>query len=86
MPDDKELINARCDTANVERVRNAVFWIGQGLTFAGVVSRGLELAAQELEKEHNDGQPFRQRTRELPKSKKKLAPAARGKSKTDDKT
>lgn len=41
-----------------ERLRNAVFHIGKGLTVNKVLTDALEKAVRELERKHNGGKPF----------------------------
>jgi hypothetical protein len=61
-------VGVRFEPDVLERLRNAVFWIDRGLTVTGVVE---EAALEALEREHNGGEPFPDRTAELPKSKKR---------------
>ncbi len=48
-----------------ERLRNAVFFIGRGLTVNGVLVDALEKAVRDLERKHNGGEPFPARTGKL---------------------
>jgi hypothetical protein len=54
----------------VERLRNAIWWIGRGLTVNGVIEDATLKALEALEAEHNYGQPFPPRKGEVPKSKR----------------
>lgn len=64
-------VGLRLNAETHERIRNAVFWLGQGLTIAGIVEEATEKAIAELERQHNGGKPFKERTGEIAKSKNK---------------
>lgn len=73
----------RPDAELAERLRNAVAHIGGGLTPGGVLADVLRRAVEDLEREHNNGQPFPARPVAAPRVKpsgepraKKLAPPA----------
>ena len=61
-------------TALMERLRNAVWWIGRGLTVQELLEDALEKICTDLEKKHNGGKPFPQRQGELARSKRKNKP------------
>jgi hypothetical protein len=71
--DPRVMVNFRMEQSKVERLRNAIFWIGRGLTINGIMEQAAEKALLELEKKHNSGRPFKDRTAELAKSGKKPA-------------
>jgi len=60
-------VGMRLDPEVLERLRNAVFWIGQGKTVNGVIEEAAVAALEQLEKEHNGGKPFRERTGSVPR-------------------
>ena len=62
-------IPLRLDMDILERLRNAVFWLGRGLTVQRVAERATTQALLELEKE-NGGKPFKQRTESLPRGQR----------------
>ncbi len=66
-----ELINARVRRELAERCRNAVWWIGRGLTMSSLLEEALQRVVERLEAEHNRGKPFQQRKGELTRSKRK---------------
>ena len=67
---DKIPVNARIEPELIERLRNAVWWIGRGLTIQALIEEALESIAGTLEAKYNRGKPFPQRETELPKSPK----------------
>lgn len=69
--DGKESVSVRIDSETMERLRNAIFWIGQGLTISGLLEEAMTATCERLEREHNKGKPFKPRTKELPKSRRK---------------
>jgi len=54
----------------MERLRNAVWHLGKGLTITSIIEDCVEHAVQELEKQ-NAGAPFTVRGTKLPKSPKR---------------
>jgi hypothetical protein len=60
----------RLDEDLMERVRNAIWHIGQGLTITDLMEQGLEEVVKQLEKKHNKGKQFPARAGEVPKSPK----------------
>jgi integrase len=46
----------------LERMKNAIFWIGQGKTIPSELEEAFRQAVVKHEQEHNKGQPFKQRT------------------------
>jgi len=63
-------VSIRVDADLLERLRNAVWHLGKGLTITSVIEECVEQAVKELEKQNN-GQPFAARGTRLPKSPKK---------------
>ena len=63
-------VGIRVDAELMERLKNAVWFLGQGLTITSVVEHSLEQAVKELES-RNGGVPFPPRKGKLPKSPKK---------------
>jgi hypothetical protein len=74
MSEPKEHVNGRIPTALMERLRNAVWWFGRGLTVQELLEDALEKICTDLEKKHNGGKPFPQRQGELARSKRKNKP------------
>jgi len=60
-------ISIRVDADLIERLRNAVWHLGHGLTITSVIEDAVIKAVQELE-QHNNGKPFQTRSTKLPKS------------------
>jgi hypothetical protein len=60
-------ISIRVDASLIERLRNAVWHLGHGLTITSVIEEAVIKAVQELEL-HNNGKPFQTRSTKLPKS------------------
>lgn len=50
-------VGIRVEAALIERLKNAVWHLGQGLTITSVVTKSLEQSIRELEA-HNGGKPF----------------------------
>jgi hypothetical protein len=63
-------VSIRVDNDLMERLRNAVWHLGKGLTITSVIEDCVEQAVKELEKQ-NAGTPFPARGTKLPKSPKK---------------
>ncbi|MCS4198476.1 hypothetical protein [Salinibacter ruber] len=53
------------DRETAERLRNAVYWTATPITLSGTARDALRAAVQQLEEEHNDGEPFPDRDAEL---------------------
>jgi hypothetical protein len=62
-------VGIRIEAELMERLKNAVWHIGQGLTITSVIEKSLEQAIKELET-RNGGKPFPPRQGKLPKSPK----------------
>jgi predicted DNA-binding protein len=60
-------ISIRVDADLIERLRNAVWHLGRGLTITAVIEEAVTKAVEELET-HNHGKPFPPRSSKLPKS------------------
>jgi len=60
-------LSIRIEGALLERLRNAVWHLGHGLTITSVIEDAVTEAVQQLE-QHNSGKPFPPRTTQLPKS------------------
>lgn len=69
--DDTETFNCRMDRELLERMRNAVFELGKGLSLRRIAEEGSRIVLERLEKEHNNGEPFPQRTEELLQSRRR---------------
>jgi len=54
-------IAVRLDEELVERLRNAVWWIGRGLSITDLTGTALTREVEKLERQHNEGQPFPKR-------------------------
>jgi hypothetical protein len=65
----KEPVGLRLEHDVIERLRNAVYWIGKGLTVNGVIEEATAKALEELEARHNGGRPFAQRVGVIPKGR-----------------
>lgn len=63
-------VGIRVEAELMERLKNAVWHLGQGLTITSIIEQALEQAVQELEA-RNGGQPFTPRKGKIPKSPKK---------------
>jgi hypothetical protein len=63
-------VSIRVDNDLMERLRNAVWHLGKGLTITSVIEECVENALKELERQ-NGGQPFPTRGTKLPKAPKK---------------
>jgi hypothetical protein len=63
----KLLIGIRIDEELMERLHNAIWHIGHGLSVASITNEALERELKKLEK-LNGGKPFPRRGGELPKS------------------
>jgi len=59
----------RVDPDLLERVKDAIWHIGMGLTLTNVAESALLAEVQRLEKLHNGGKRFAPRTGPLPKGK-----------------
>jgi hypothetical protein len=57
----------RIDADLIERLRNAVWHLGRGLTITSVIEEAMLNAVEQLE-QHNNGKPFALRSTNLPKS------------------
>jgi hypothetical protein len=51
-------VGLRLDADVLERLRNAVWHLGQGLTVNGIIESAAGDALDGLEKKHNHGRPF----------------------------
>jgi hypothetical protein len=71
VPPGTEVINARVPTELAERIRNAIWWIGRGLSVSRLLAEASLEIAERLEREHNQGKAFPQRESELPHAKRK---------------
>jgi hypothetical protein len=71
MSEPKEHVNGRIPTALMERLRNAVWWIGRGYTNPKVFAQAMDKECLALEKKFNGGKPFPPRESELPNSRKR---------------
>lgn len=60
-------VGIRLDEELMERLHNAIWHLGQGLSITSVATQALERAVAELES-HNGGKPFPRRRGELAKS------------------
>lgn len=60
-------VSIRIDEDLIERLRNAVWHLGRGLTVTSVVEDSVAKAIRDLEK-HNSGKPFPARGTPLPKA------------------
>jgi hypothetical protein len=60
----KEKIHAEIYFQTANRLRNAAYWIPH-LALWEIVDMGIHLAVEALEKEYNDGKPYRQRASDL---------------------
>ena len=63
-------VSIRVDSDLMERLRNAVWHLGKGLTITSVIEDCVEHAVKDLERQ-NSGSPFPVRGTKLPKSPKK---------------
>jgi hypothetical protein len=63
----KIAVGIRMEEELMERLQNAIWHIGHGLTVTSVIAESLERAVKKLEGE-NGGKPFPRRGGELPKS------------------
>lgn len=61
----KRSMTIRLDDELLERTKNAVWHIGQGLTITGLIEEGLLARIQDLEKQHNKGKAFAARGGEI---------------------
>ena len=61
-------VSIELERDTIERLRNAVWHLGYGLTVTSVVEEAMEKAARNLEKQ-NGGKPFPLRKSPLPKSR-----------------
>jgi hypothetical protein len=60
-------VGIRVDEELIERLKNAIWHLGQGLTITSVITKSLEESVRELEA-HNNGKPFPPRGGRLAKS------------------
>lgn len=60
-------VGIRIDEELMERLRNAIWHLGRGMSIASVTADALERAVAKLE-ERNGGKPFPRRRGEVPKS------------------
>jgi hypothetical protein len=60
-------VGIRIDDELIERLKNAVWHLGRGLTITSVMVEALEEAVKKLEA-HNDGKPFPPRGGKLAKA------------------
>jgi hypothetical protein len=60
-------VSIRIDANLMERLRNAVWHLGHGLTITSVIEDAATKAVHDLE-QHNSGKPFSPRGSNLPKS------------------
>jgi hypothetical protein len=63
-------VSIRVDSDLMERLRNAVWHLGKGLTITSVIEDCVAEAVKELEKQ-NGGSPFPARGTKLPKAPRK---------------
>lgn len=70
----KKATGAKVDEEVLERLRDCVFWIGQGLTMNQCIEDAIVAKCEALEKKHNEGKQFPRRTTELPRSNRKPPP------------
>lgn len=63
-------VSIRIDEDVIERLRNAVWHLGRGLTVTSVVEDAVAKAIRDLEKQ-NGGKPFAMRGTPLPKAPRK---------------
>jgi hypothetical protein len=61
-------LNIRCEADLVERLRNAVWHLGRGLTVTSMIEDAMLKAVQQLEQQHNGGKPFPPRGTRVAKS------------------
>ena len=60
----------RIDPELMERLKNAVWHLGKGLTISSVMEQAILIIIEDLEKDNNNGKPFPPRRGKLPKSPK----------------
>ena len=60
-------VGIRVEEEQVNRLKNAVWHLGQGITISGVIVAALEKHLQKMER-RNNGQPFPPRQGRIPKS------------------
>jgi hypothetical protein len=60
-----QIVSIRVDVELMDRLRNAVWHLGRGLTITSVLDEAVTKALQKLE-QHNDGKSFPPRTNRLP--------------------
>jgi hypothetical protein len=65
---DKESVSIRLDTKKMDRLRNAIWHVGRGLTISALLEEAVDTISDRLEVEYNGGKPFPSRESELPKS------------------
>jgi hypothetical protein len=63
-------VSLRIDEGLIERLRDAVWHLGRGLTVTSVMEEAVANALRDLEK-HNGGKPFSPRKTPLPKAPRK---------------
>ncbi len=67
----KRSMTIRVDDDLLERAKNAIWHVGQGLTITGLIEEGLLAVVRELEAKHNKGKQFAKRAAEIARSPKK---------------
>jgi len=67
VPSDSETVRMtfHVDKETAERLRNAVYWTATPVTLSGTARDALRAAANQLEEQHNGGEPFPDRDEEL---------------------
>jgi hypothetical protein len=73
-------VGIRVDSELMERLKNAIWHLGQGLTITSVVTKALEEAIAELEARNNN-KPFPMRQGRIPKSPIPFPPPKKKKKK-----
>jgi hypothetical protein len=67
MPRTKVQVAVRLEPELLDRLRNAIWHLGKGLTVTGVIEQATEKAVNELESQ-NGGKPFPPRQGPIPKA------------------
>lgn len=62
-------VSIRIEKDTIERLRNAVWHHGRGMTLTSIIEKAAEKAARDLEKQ-NGGKPFPARGTPLPKARR----------------
>ena len=61
-------VGIRVDEELIERLRNAVWNVGRGLSITSVMEDAMHRVVTSLEEGYNNGKPFRRRNGEVAKS------------------